>query len=106
MASCVPLMGGRANVEEHTIEAPSGTYHAVALRSYDFDVRAWSANSVMFFRRAGESSSACAITSSSEPYCATSCAAVLSPIPGTPGMLSDVSPLRPMKSGTSSGGMP
>ena len=35
----------------------------------------------MFFRRAGESSSACAITSSSEPYCAISCPAVLSPIP-------------------------
>ena len=33
-----------------------------------FDMRAWSANSVMFLRRAGESSSACAITSSSEPY--------------------------------------
>ena len=29
--------------------------------------------------------------------------AVLSPMPGTPGMLSDVSPLRPMKSGTCSG---
>ena len=28
------------------------------------------------------------------------------PIPGTPGMLSLVSPLSPMKSGTSSGGMP
>ena len=69
-------------------------------------MRAWSANSVMFFRRAGESSSACAITSSSEPYCAISWPAVLSPIPGTPGMLSDVSPFRPMKSGTWSGRMP
>ena len=38
-------------------------------------------------------------TPSSEPYCAISCPAVLSPMPGTPGMLSDVSPLRPMKSG-------
>ncbi len=37
---------------------------------------------------------------------ASSCAAVLSPMPGTPGMLSEVSPLSPMKSGTSSGGMP
>ena len=43
--------------------------------------------------------------SRSPNFCSRS-AAVLSPIPGTPGMLSDVSPLRPMKSGTSSGGMP
>ena len=71
-----------------------------------FDVRAWSANSVMFFFRAGESSSACAITSSSEPYWAISWPAVLSPIPGTPGMLSDVSPLSPMKSGIWSGRIP
>ena len=42
----------------------------------------------MFFARAGESSAACSITASSEPYCAISCPAVLSPIPGTPGMLS------------------
>jgi hypothetical protein len=41
-ASCTPLMGGRANVEEHTIEAPSGPYRAVALRSYDLATRAWS----------------------------------------------------------------
>ena len=60
----------------------------------------------MFFRRAGESSSACAITSSSEPYWATSWDAVLSPIPGTPGMLSEVSPLSPMKSGICSGVIP
>ena len=53
-----------------------------------FDSRATSANSVMFFRRAGESSSACSITSSSEPYWAISWPAVLSPMPGTPGMLS------------------
>ena len=33
-------------------------------------------------------------------------AAVLSPIPGTPGMLSEVSPLSPMKSGTWSGRTP
>ena len=32
--------------------------------------------------------------------------AVLSPMPGTPGMLSDVSPFSPMKSGTWSGRMP
>ena len=61
---------------------------------------------MMFFLRAGESSSACAITSSTDPYCEISCPAVLSPIPGMPGMLSDVSPLSPMKSGIWSGRMP
>src|SRR5262249_32455520 len=29
------LMNGRANIEEHTIDAPSGTYRAAALRSSD-----------------------------------------------------------------------
>ena len=58
------------------------------------------------FPRAGESSSACSITASSEPYCATSWPAVLSPIPGIPGTLSEVSPLSPMKSGTCSGLIP
>ena len=61
---------------------------------------------MMFLRRAGDSSSACSITASTEPYCAISWPAVLSPIPGTPGMLSDVSPFRPMKSGICSGVMP
>ena len=37
---------------------------------------------------------------------AAAATAVLSPMPGTPGMLSDVSPLSPKKSGTSSGAMP
>ena len=37
-----------------------------------FDARAWSACSVTAFERAGESSSAFAITSSSDPYCAIS----------------------------------
>ena len=45
-----------------------------------------------------------ASTASSEPNSCRSWAAVLSPIPGTPGMLSEVSPLRPIRSGTSSGG--
>ena len=54
-------------------------------------------------RRSGRRSRA---RSSSEPKRCSSSAAVLSPMPGTPGMLSDVSPLRPMKSGTSSGGIP
>ena len=71
-----------------------------------FESRAWSANWITFLRRAGESSSACAITSSTEPYCAISCPAVLSPMPGIPGMLSEVSPFRPMKSGICSGLIP
>ena len=53
-----------------------------------FAPRAWSACSRIAFERAGVSSSTCSSTSSSEPYCAISCPAVLSPIPGTPGMLS------------------
>ena len=36
------LMGGRANIEEHTIDAPSGTYRAAALRSYDPKTSRWS----------------------------------------------------------------
>ncbi len=40
-------------------------------------------------------SSACAMTSSRLPYCTMSAAAFLGPMPGTPGMLSEVSPLRP-----------
>ena len=39
------------------------------------------------------SSSACATSSSTEPNSWTSFAAVFSPTPGTPGMLSEVSPL-------------
>ena len=71
-----------------------------------FEMRACSANSVTFFFLAGESSPACAITSSTDPYCEISWPAVLSPMPGMPGMLSDVSPLRPMKSGICSGLIP
>jgi len=37
-----PLFGGSANIEEHTIAAPSGTYRALALRSYDVKTRRWS----------------------------------------------------------------
>jgi hypothetical protein len=36
------LTDGRANVEEHLINAPSGPYHAVALRSYDPKSSEWS----------------------------------------------------------------
>jgi hypothetical protein len=36
-----PLMGGSSNVEEHAITAPSGSYRAVALRSYDAKASEW-----------------------------------------------------------------
>jgi hypothetical protein len=41
-ASHRPLFGGSANIEEHTINAPSGTYRALALRSFDLTGRQWS----------------------------------------------------------------
>jgi len=41
-ASHTVLMGGAANMEEYTINAPSGRYHAMALRSYAPDVANWS----------------------------------------------------------------
>jgi hypothetical protein len=41
-ASHLELMEGRANLEEYTINAPSGTYRAVALRSYDPKASQWS----------------------------------------------------------------
>jgi hypothetical protein len=41
-ASNRALMGGRANIEEHTINAPNGTNRAVALRSYDPKTSLWS----------------------------------------------------------------
>ena len=62
--------------------------------------RASSACSVRFcLRLAPEMSSTWASTPSRSPKRCSSSAAVLSPMPGTPGMLSEVSPLRPMKSG-------
>ncbi len=71
------------------------------------DTRAESACSLRFcLRLAPLMSSMWASTSSSVPNRCRRSAAVLSPIPGTPGMLSLVSPFRPMKSGISSGGMP
>jgi hypothetical protein len=36
------LMRGRANIEEHAINAPSGAYRALALRSYDPKASQWS----------------------------------------------------------------
>ena len=72
-----------------------------------FDIRALSACSVRFcLRFAPEIWSTLLSTPSRSPKRWSRSAAVLSPIPGTPGMLSLVSPLRPMKSGISSGGMP
>jgi hypothetical protein len=41
-ASHLELMGGKANMEEYTIKAPSGAYRAVALRSYDPKTLQWS----------------------------------------------------------------
>jgi hypothetical protein len=41
-ASHCELMDGRANMEEYTINAPSGAYRAVALRSYDAKTSQWS----------------------------------------------------------------
>src|SRR6266513_240388 len=41
-ASHLELMGGSANLEEYTINAPSGAYRAVALRSYDPKASQWS----------------------------------------------------------------
>jgi len=40
-ASHRELMDGRANLEEYTINAPSGAYRAVALRSYDPKTKQW-----------------------------------------------------------------
>jgi hypothetical protein len=41
-ASHLELMDGKANMEEYTINAPSGAYRAVALRSYDPKTSQWS----------------------------------------------------------------
>ena len=41
-ASNRALMGGRANMEEHTINAPTGAYRALAVRSYDPKASQWS----------------------------------------------------------------
>ena len=50
-----------------------------------FDSRAWSACSRSDFARAGDSSSTCSSTPSTESNCWMSCAAVLSPMPGHAG---------------------
>ena len=84
-----------------------GTSTSVTIVASCFETRASSACSVRFcLRFAPEISSTAPSTPSRSPNCCSSWAAVLSPIPGTPGMLSEVSPLSPMKSVTSSGGTP
>ncbi len=40
--SCRALMGGAANVEEHSLNSPDGAYRAIALRSYDEKSGKWS----------------------------------------------------------------
>jgi hypothetical protein len=42
MASHLELMDGKANMEEYAINAPSGAYQALALRSYDPKTSQWS----------------------------------------------------------------
>lgn len=37
----VPLMGGWANLEEHVIQAPAGTYRALGLRTFDPKTKEW-----------------------------------------------------------------
>jgi hypothetical protein len=41
-AACRPILGGQGNVEEHTIQAPSGAYRAIGLRAYDPKASRWS----------------------------------------------------------------
>lgn len=36
------LLGGSANVDDHTLEAPAGSYRAAALRAFDPGTRKWS----------------------------------------------------------------
>ena len=93
---------------ERTVSVRSiGTSTSSTIVASRFEIRASSACSVRFcLRFAPEIWSTDSSTPSSEPNCCRSWAAVLSPIPGTPGMLSEVSPLSPMKSVTSSGDTP
>ena len=72
-----------------------------------FEMRASSAWFERFsLRFAPEMFSMLPSTPSRSPCSCSSCVAVFSPIPGTPGMLSEVSPFSPTKSGISSGSMP
>ncbi len=96
---------GRAALETNSARSSSSGMSRLAVASC-LEMRASSACSVRFcLRLAPLISSTWSSTASSEPNRCSSSAAVLSPIPGTPGMLSLVSPFSPMKSGTSSGGI-
>ena len=68
--------------------------------------RAWSAKAVSFSPSFPLTLPALASTSSRVPYSCRSFTAVLSPTPGTPGMLSLESPARPFQSVTCSGVKP
>ena len=65
--------------------------------------RGWSGSPCAWRRRSCRCSPS---TPSRSPCSWSSCEAVFSPMPGTPGMLSEVSPFSPTKSGISSGAMP
>ena len=69
-------------------------------------MRALSAPSVSFFCRAPFSSAAWASAFSSVPYFSRSLRAVFSPTPGIPGKLSELSPIRPFRSGIRAGTRP
>ena len=96
----------RSGGESTTSAGSKSSSRSRRIVASSFAAFACSACSRIDFERAGVSSSTCSSTSSSEPYWAISWPAVLSPIPGTPGMLSEGSPFRPMKSGTCSGLIP
>ena len=68
--------------------------------------RAWSPISRSKRCSFGVKSSMWARTPSRSPYSVSNLQAVFSPIPGTPGILSDLSPTRPLKSGSLLGGRP
>ena len=91
------------------IAAPRSTPVSISYWSVArcFDIRASSACSTRFcLRLAPEISSTLASTRSSVPNRCSSWVAVFSPIPGTPGMLSEVSPRSPIRSVISAGGTP
>ena len=76
-------------------------------RTSSRETRAWSANSISFSRRFGcLISPARASNASRSPYSLISSAAVLTPMPGTPGTLSVESPASDCTSTTFSGGTP
>ena len=76
-------------------------------RTSSREMRAWSANSISFSRRFGcLISPARASSVSRSPYSLISSAAVLTPMPGTPGTLSTQSPASDCTSTTLSGGTP